>query len=276
VWAARRRVWTADFFIVFAAFMASQSVISPAPRASIKQQEYYPLWKYVTKIKQLPGGGSREWKCNLCCNGKNYKGSYTRVKAHILHEGVKGVDVCSHTKHSDVRDKYQREHTDAMRLKDQRSRIGMGGNTSLAPSSEPRIVHEARKRRAVQLEDEISKPTSTVIESKLLKMFNNQEREEADSRVARAIYACGIPFNVVRSPYWQDPVRAINSAPQGYKGPNYEKVRTTLLKKERQLLEDVLKPIRNPWMSSGVSIISDGWTDIRQRPLINIIASAPT
>jgi hypothetical protein len=69
--------------------MASQSAISNAPRApqASKQLEYYPLWKYVTKLKQMGGGGSCEWRCNLCKSEKTFKGSYTRVKAHILHEG---------------------------------------------------------------------------------------------------------------------------------------------------------------------------------------------
>ena len=48
-----------------------------------------------------------------------------------------------------------------------------------------------------------------------------------------------------------------------------------MLKKERSLIEDVLKPVRNSWSSSGVSIISDGWTDTRRRPLVNLIASSP-
>jgi hypothetical protein len=257
--------------------MASHSVISKAPRApqASKQQEYYPLWKYVTKLKQMGGGGSCEWRCNLCENGKTYKGSYTRVKAHILHEGVKGVDVCAHTRNPKVRATFEKEHNDAQKLKEQRSNIGIGSNTHLAASNEPRIVHEARKRRAVQLEEEISKPPTTGKDSRLLKMLNNQGREEAETRVARAIYACGIPFNVVQSPYWQDLVRAINTAPQGFKGPNYEKLRTVLLKKERQLLEDVLRPIHSSWSSSRVSIISDGWIDTRHRPLINVIASSP-
>ena len=47
------------------------------------------------------------------------------------------------------------------------------------------------------------------------------------------------------------------------------------LKKKRFLIEDVLKPVRNSWSSSGVSIISDGWTDTRHRPLVNLIASSP-
>lgn len=168
----------------------------------------------MTKIKQLPSGGSWERRCNLCDNGKIYKGSYTRVKDHILREGVKGVNVCAHTKNPKVRAKFNEENDDALSLKEQRSKIGMGGksDTCLAASSDPRIVHEARKRRAMELEDEVSKPTSGIKYNKLLKMFNNQERDEAKSMVARAIYACGIPFNVVQSPYWQDLVRSINSA----------------------------------------------------------------
>ena len=105
--------------------MASQCVMFEAPRPpqANKQHEYYPLWKYVTKIKQLPGGGSWEWRCNLCNNGKIYKGSYTRVKAHILHEGAKGVDVCGHTKNPEARAEFNREHNDAMKLKEQRSKF---------------------------------------------------------------------------------------------------------------------------------------------------------
>jgi hypothetical protein len=51
-------------------------------------------------------------------------------------------------------------------------------------------------------------------------------------------------------------VRAINPTPQGFKGPNYEKLRTVLLKKERLLLDGVLKPICSSWGNIGVSIIS--------------------
>jgi len=102
-----------------------------------------------------------------------------------------------------------------------------------------------------------------------------KQREETDSRVARCIYACGIPFNVVRFPYWQDMIRAINKAPQGYKGSNYEKVRTQLLKNEKDRVEDILAPIHSSWNISGVTIVSNGWTDIRRRPLINIIATSP-
>jgi hypothetical protein len=49
------------------------------------------------------GGASWEWRGNLCKIKKTFKGSYTRVKAHILHEGVKGVEACALTKNPEVR-----------------------------------------------------------------------------------------------------------------------------------------------------------------------------
>jgi hypothetical protein len=42
------------------------------------------------------------------------------------------------------------------------------------------------------------------------------------------------------------------------------------------LIHDILKPVCNSWTSTGVSIIFDGWTDTKQRPLINVIASSST
>ena len=54
----------------------------------------------------------------------------------------------------------------------------MGGTsklptTTFVTSNEPRIVHEAMKTRAVQIEEEISKPAGAGQDSKLLKMLNN-------------------------------------------------------------------------------------------------------
>jgi hypothetical protein len=56
------------FSSFFAAFMASQSVVSSTPRAAevSRQHEYYLLWRHVTKVKAMGvSGGSWEWKCNL-------------------------------------------------------------------------------------------------------------------------------------------------------------------------------------------------------------------
>eukprot|EP00253_Pinus_taeda_P004499 PITA_04499 len=124
-----------------------------------------------------------------------------------------------------------------------------------------------------------SRPTATTNKRPTLgpleAAFNNQGREIADEHVARCIYANGLAFNLVRSPYWQQMIKAINEALKGYKSPGYGKVRTTLLASERQSVDRQLQTIRDTWAETGVSIISDGWRDQRNRPLINVVAVCP-
>jgi len=221
--------------VFFVAAMASSNQATPSIPKPNKRGDYYPLWRHVQKISRCGGGGSWEWRCNLC--HLLYKGSYPRVKAHLLHDAGKGVEHCSKTIDPVERRKYQSEQDEADRLKIRHEQLAQA--TPQAPNIEPMIVQHARKRTANQLTQESSKnPTGTpsVQESRIAKLVNMQGREEAETRVARAIYACGIPFNVVRSPYWQDMVRAINTTPKGFKGPDYERIRTDLLKKEKALL----------------------------------------
>eukprot|EP01018_Ginkgo_biloba_P013589 Gb_33657 [translate_table: standard] len=70
-------------------------------------------------------------------------------------------------------------------------------------------------------------------------------------------------------------VRAINDGPKGYKTPSFEKMRTTLLTKEKSLVEQSIEPIRASWQTTGVSIVTNGWTDARNKPLINVIVVCP-
>eukprot|EP01018_Ginkgo_biloba_P018639 Gb_01304 [translate_table: standard] len=52
-------------------------------------------------------------------------------------------------------------------------------------------------------------------------------------------------------------------------------VRTTLLTKEKSLTEQTIESIRASWRTSDVSTVSDGWTDARNKPLINVIVVCP-
>jgi hypothetical protein len=131
-------------------------------------------------------------------NRQDLQGLLDKSEVPIL----KGVDVCAHTRKLKVRAQYEKEHDDAQRLKNQRSNIG--STTHFAASSKPRIFHEAKKRRVAQVEKESSKGPTIGRESRLVKILNVQERKEVETRVARVVYVCGDPFNVVRSPYWQD------------------------------------------------------------------------
>eukprot|EP00261_Vitis_vinifera_P037401 XP_019078644.1 PREDICTED: uncharacterized protein LOC100260439 [Vitis vinifera] len=68
---------------------------------------------------------------------------------------------------------------------------------------------------------------------------------------------------------------AISAIGLGYKGPNYHQLRVNLLKdakKEVQLLVDSYRAI---WAKVGCTIMGDGWTDSRQRTLINFLVYCP-
>jgi hypothetical protein len=95
--------------------------------------------------------------------------------------------------------------------------------------------------------------------------------DEVDAKVVRILYVCGIPFNVLRSPYWHDMVKAINKDPKGYKSPIYEKVGTMLLDKERTKIQRAMMRFTDEWGDYEVSIVSDNWKNIRNQHLINIL-----
>ena len=201
--------------------MASNQASPSAPKSN-KRVEYYPLWAHVQKIAKCGGGGSWDWRCTQC--KLSYKGFHPRVRLHFLHETTKGIEGCQKTSDPSDRRKYEIEQDEVDRLKRRHDQLG---NFFVQPLNiKPRIVLEARKRRATQQQVQVpnAKGISSMQENRIAKLVNVQGREEADTRVARAIYACGIPFNVVRSPYWHDLVRAINTSPAGYKGSNYEKI----------------------------------------------------
>lgn len=67
--------------------------------------------------------------------------------------------------------------------------------------------------------------------------FKIEARGLSDQAIAGCLYASCLPFNLVRSPYWKDMVETINKAPTDYTSPRCEKVRTTLLQKEKTSLE---------------------------------------
>ena len=66
-------------------------------------------------------------------------------------------------------------------------------------------------------------------------------------------------------------VKAINEAPKGYKAPNYEKARTVLLEREKSKVQRAMTRFTHEWVDFGVSIVSDGWTNIRNQHLINVL-----
>ncbi|XP_074355789.1 uncharacterized protein LOC141695443 [Apium graveolens] len=92
-------------------------------------------------------------------------------------------------------------------------------------------------------------------EKNIVDSFCMMERHSVDLLVEKTLCANGIPFNVLRSPDF------------------IAMARTTLLDECKRDIEKYLVPLKDTWFTNGVSIISDGWTNIKHKPLINVIAS---
>lgn len=68
-------------------------------------------------------------------------------------------------------------------------------------------------------------------------------------------------------------VKGINHAPKIIIVSSYDNARTTLLDEYKRVIKKNLLSLKETWYTNGVSIVSDGWTNIKHKPLINVIAS---
>ncbi|XP_077234178.1 uncharacterized protein LOC143876345 [Tasmannia lanceolata] len=93
--------------------------------------------------------------------------------------------------------------------------------------------------------------------------------------VGMLCYDANLPFNVANSPYWQPMFNAINAEGSGYKAPSFHDLRGRILKKTLEDVNNYLREVKNSWKTSGCSIMADGWTDTKQRALINFLVYCP-
>ncbi|RVW79581.1 hypothetical protein CK203_051710 [Vitis vinifera] len=91
--------------------------------------------------------------------------------------------------------------------------------------------------------------------------------------ITRWIYEATIPFNAVTYPSFQPMIEAIGQYGVGMKGPTLHEVRVTNLKKELTLTKDLMKDHMVEWKKNGCSIMSDGWTDKKERTLVNFLVN---
>ncbi|KAL7209969.1 hypothetical protein ACSBR1_031524 [Camellia fascicularis] len=225
-----------------------------------------PLWKYVTKISdESPnskgGGGSAKFICNFGCKLEAYTGSYSPVRAHLIGklpgQRAQGIQLCPKVNKTE-RELLKQEELDAQRM--------------FLGNAKARKFPRSTSTSQVQSQTVRSSDVPHSVKVSIDNMFHIRNREEVDQTIARCLHCNGIAFNVVMSPWWADMVTAINNAPKGYKSPNYEKVRTNLLDKEQSKVQQSLNPLMQDWNIHGVSIVSDGWSNLKNQTLINIMA----
>ncbi|RWR93355.1 hypothetical protein CKAN_02260300 [Cinnamomum micranthum f. kanehirae] len=106
-------------------------------------------------------------------------------------------------------------------------------------------------------------------------MATKEHRDAVDMAVGRWWFDANIPFNAANSKFFRAMCDAIASIGPGYKMPSYHNLRTRILKNIVEEVNDFMEHYKSSWTETGCSIMSDGWTDGKQRTLINFLVYCP-
>ena len=93
--------------------------------------------------------------------------------------------------------------------------------------------------------------------------------------IGRFFYDACIPINAVNSFYFKPTLDVIAAIGPTYKGPSYHQLRANLLKDAKKEVQLLVNSYREVWATIGCTIMGDGWTDNRQRTLINFLVYYP-
>ncbi|XP_031097010.1 uncharacterized protein LOC116001264 [Ipomoea triloba] len=101
-------------------------------------------------------------------------------------------------------------------------------------------------------------------------------RQQVCLDTGRFFYENAIPFNVARSPSFVNMLRSVGAYGRGLKPPTMYELRTWILKEELKTTKRFVDDIKSTWPVTGVSIMSDGWQDVRHMSLINFLVNNPS
>ncbi|XP_059076491.1 uncharacterized protein LOC131875823 [Cryptomeria japonica] len=101
------------------------------------------------------------------------------------------------------------------------------------------------------------------------------EKQQVDDTLADLFYTSAIPFNVARNLHFRNAIQKVAEFGTGYTPPTSEAFRTSLLERSKERVTEKLVEVKASWKAIGCTIWSDGWLEICQRPLINVLVACP-
>jgi len=98
----------------------------------------------------------------------------------------------------------------------------------------------------------------------------------ADQAIAEFFFANGLPPRLADDYFFKGMLKAVKVADANYKSPPRQRLSTDLLsraKKRAKLEQD--RVIKLGVELTGATLVSDGWSDMNRRPLINVLEVTP-
>ncbi|KAL0906334.1 hypothetical protein M5K25_024821 [Dendrobium thyrsiflorum] len=235
-----------------------------------------PSWKYSV---QVDVGGEKTYvylKCNFC--GKVVKGGVTRMKEH-LSCSHKNVAPCASVP-DNVKDEiaaYMKKSTTTKHLQHEQfdERIEQGAYYGSESGKGSTSTINNRGARG-PMDQYMVNPGEDRGQTQMMPAAGTREgRRQVCMDIGRFFFENAIPFNVATSPAYFNMLRSVGLYGRGLKAPSMYELRTWILKEELHNTEQSIEEIKRTWSETGVTIMSDGWSDMKSRSLINILVNNP-
>jgi len=241
-----------------------------------------PAWKYAVEVEVIENKGTTQLRCCFC--SKLLKGGVYRFKEHLA--GIQGnVSPCPSVllevreemcnilmkfhKGKKMSQLIREERIDKCVTMNNSSKLGSNSATlSQRRLSGPmdRFLRIAEEGDDVVETDEQGGPTTETTRS---------ARDQTCQDIGRFFFENGLAFNIANSPSFVNMCRSIGRYGTGFRPPTAHELRTSILKKEEESTDAIVANVKMTWVQTGVSILSDGWKDMRGRQLINILVNNP-
>lgn len=250
-------------------------------------------WEMHTTLVNIPhaGSGTREWQCKYCLGV--FSSTLTRLIRHLSARGGGGIGGCKVVP-NDVAQAVIRENPSLFpAVVHPQQQHGLDDDAVYAEGTEDIGTSHGRAEKRPHIDapsryapSSSSGATGVSSSSPHLRSssqpaitsttFARDRQRLASIEIGRTVIQCNLSFHVLKTPQWRRMIRAVAAVgpTDSWEGPDYKQMRTTILDDEIARISSALDPIRRGWAKFGCTILSDGWTDIRRRHIINILVSS--
>ncbi|XP_054810023.1 uncharacterized protein LOC129311656 isoform X2 [Prosopis cineraria] len=209
-------------------------------------------------------------RCNYC--QREFSGGVYRMKFHLAQVKNKDIVPCTEVP-ADVRDHIlnilstpKKQKAPKKQKVDQVAAAnGQQNSSSASGGFHPNKVSNGQNDSACP---SLLIPHPSAVAQPLVDDPDKQKQDDADKKMAIFFLHNCIPFSAAKSMYYQQMVDAVASCGEGYKGPSYERLRSSLWEKVKSDIHDRHKKYRNNWKETGCTILCDSWSDGRTKSLL--------
>ncbi|XP_066319786.1 uncharacterized protein [Miscanthus floridulus] len=152
------------------------------------------------------------------------------------------------------------------------SRPSNGNSTPKTPKTTKSVIAMLRRTPEQIVDQRRAKDFQPTIESSTK---TKEEKQYVDLQWALWFMECGVSFNAANSRQFEIACEATAQYGSGYKPPTNQQLGEPLLQECVKVTSAMRKDHEQAWKQYGCTLMSDGWTDMRGRHLINFLVNSP-